>query len=92
MGLQGDSVVVRLKVTSKGQVTLKKEVLDHLHVKPGDEIEVDLLPKAKVSVQALPKGKIEDLFGMFKNKTGRSFSIAEINEAVAAGWAGEVES
>lgn len=84
--------MVRLKVTSKGQVTLKKEVLDHLHVRPGDEIEVDLLPKGKVSVQALPKGRIEDLFGMFRNRTGRSFTLKELDEAAAAGWAGEAES
>jgi len=38
-------VMVRLKVTAKGQVTLKKEVLDHLGIKPGDEIDVDLRPK-----------------------------------------------
>ncbi|MGO7565492.1 AbrB/MazE/SpoVT family DNA-binding domain-containing protein, partial [Rhizobium johnstonii] len=32
-----------LTLTAKGQVTLKKEVLQHLGVRPGDKIYVDLL-------------------------------------------------
>lgn len=34
-----------LTVTARGQVTLKKEVLQHLGIKPGDKIELDLLPR-----------------------------------------------
>jgi bifunctional DNA-binding transcriptional regulator/antitoxin component of YhaV-PrlF toxin-antitoxin module len=37
-----------LTVTSKGQVTLKRDVLRHLGVKPGEKIEVDLLPDGKL--------------------------------------------
>ena len=33
-----------LSVTSRGQVTLRKEVLQHLDIKPGEKIEIDLLP------------------------------------------------
>jgi bifunctional DNA-binding transcriptional regulator/antitoxin component of YhaV-PrlF toxin-antitoxin module len=84
--------MVRLKVTSKGQVTLKKEVLEHFGVGIGDEIEIDLLPEGEGSIRAVGKTrKIESLFGMFANKTGRSYSIDEINEAIAAGYAGEIK-
>ncbi|MEQ8399645.1 MAG: AbrB/MazE/SpoVT family DNA-binding domain-containing protein [Roseitalea porphyridii] len=31
-----------LTVTAKGQITLKKEVLQHLGVKPGDKVDVSL--------------------------------------------------
>ena len=32
--------MVELTVTAKGQITLKKEVLRHLGVKPGDKVDV----------------------------------------------------
>jgi bifunctional DNA-binding transcriptional regulator/antitoxin component of YhaV-PrlF toxin-antitoxin module len=82
-----------LKVTAKGQVTLKKEVLQHLGARPGDSLDVDLLPNGRVSVQIVKPEKhgIEALFGMFKNKTGRTVSIDEMNEAIEAGWAGKVK-
>ncbi|PKA41209.1 hypothetical protein CWR43_23590 [Rhizobium sullae] len=33
-------------------VTLTKEILDHLGVKPGDELELELLPDRKAVVRA----------------------------------------
>lgn len=39
-------IVAILTVTARGQLTLRKEVLQHLGVKPGDKIELDLLPDA----------------------------------------------
>jgi len=85
-------VMVKLKVTSKGQVTLKKEVLNHLGIKPGDEMEIDLLPQGRVAIYAVErKLPIESIFGMFKNEEGLHFTIDEINEAIAAGWAGEAK-
>jgi hypothetical protein len=33
-----------LTVTARGQVTFRKEVLQHLGIGPGDKIELDLLP------------------------------------------------
>ena len=41
-----------LTVTSKGQVTLRKELLDHLGVQAGDKIAVDLLPDGQASIRA----------------------------------------
>ncbi|MGK6312436.1 AbrB/MazE/SpoVT family DNA-binding domain-containing protein [Neorhizobium sp. DT-125] len=84
--------MVRLKVTAKGQITLKREVLDHLGVKPGDEVDVNLTPKGEVTIHPIAgKLPIERVFGMFKNTTGRSYSIEDINEAIAASYAGEAE-
>jgi len=77
-----------LKVTSRGQVTLKKEVLAHLGVGPGDQVEVELLPQGRMVVEAAqPKGSIEALFGMFKDKATRRVSIEEMNDIIADGWA-----
>ena len=81
--------MVRLKITSKGQVTLKKEVLDHLGVRPGDDVEVDLLPKGRLSVKGPDKGKIEDFFGSLKNVHNLHFTIEEMGEEIEKAWAGE---
>ncbi len=80
-----------LTVTAKGQVTLRKEVLEHLGVRPGEKISVDKLPDGRIEVKAVrPTGKISDAFGFLKAKRkGRSLSIDEMNEIVARGWAGK---
>ena len=36
-----------LTVTSRGQVTLRKEALQHLGIRPGDKIELALMPGGK---------------------------------------------
>ena len=78
-----------LTVTSKGQVTLKTDVLQHLGVKPGGKIEVDLLPDGKASISAeKPRtGKISDLFGMLKKEGQKPLSLEEIKDLIEDGWA-----
>jgi AbrB family looped-hinge helix DNA binding protein len=41
-----------LTITSKGQVTLGKELLQHLGVQPGEKIAVDKLPDGRIAIQA----------------------------------------
>ncbi|HXR87235.1 MAG TPA: AbrB/MazE/SpoVT family DNA-binding domain-containing protein [Stellaceae bacterium] len=78
-----------LTVTAKGQVTLRKELLEHLGIRPGEKIAVDMLPDGRVEMKAeRPSGKISDVFGLFKKKGARALSIEEINEIAAQGWAG----
>jgi antitoxin PrlF len=78
-----------LTVTAKGQVTLKKELLQHLGVKPGQKIEVDLLPGGKLTIMpAQTAGDWEKAFGILAGKTDKVATIEEMNEATAKGWAG----
>ena len=78
-----------LTVTGKGQVTLRKEVLRHLGVQPGEKVDVDLLPGGRVEVRAARrKGNNSDAFGILKRKGQPTLSIEEINEITAQGWAG----
>ncbi|MGB8402137.1 AbrB/MazE/SpoVT family DNA-binding domain-containing protein [Bradyrhizobium sp.] len=79
-----------LTVTAKGQVTLRKDVLEHLGVHPGEKITVNKLPDGRIEVMAArPTGKISDAFGFLKRKNGPSLSIEEMNEIAARGWAGK---
>ncbi|MCW3847613.1 AbrB/MazE/SpoVT family DNA-binding domain-containing protein [Sphingomonas sp. LB-2] len=81
----------RLTVTSKGQVTLRKDLLQHLGVRPGEQIEVVELPGGELRIRATrPTGRIEDFFGSLKSHRGKPVSIEEMNEIIAKGWAGEL--
>jgi bifunctional DNA-binding transcriptional regulator/antitoxin component of YhaV-PrlF toxin-antitoxin module len=79
-----------LTVTAKGQVTLRRDVLRHLGVEPGDKIDVEKLPNGRIEVRAVrPAGQISEAFGFLKRTDGPMLTVDEISEAAAAGWAGE---
>jgi bifunctional DNA-binding transcriptional regulator/antitoxin component of YhaV-PrlF toxin-antitoxin module len=80
-----------LTVTAKGQVTLRKELLNHLGVEPGDKIEADLLPDGRVTISAAQRKKdsIENLIGYFHDPKGPKLTLEEIEEVIEKGWAGE---
>ena len=82
-----------LSVTARGQVTFRKEVLQHLGIKPGDRIEIDLLPDGRAELKAAAqKGSIRELAGLLKGKTNGKValagavtqSVAKTQEALAA--------
>ncbi|MCL6707011.1 AbrB/MazE/SpoVT family DNA-binding domain-containing protein [Pseudomonas sp. R2.Fl] len=81
-----------LTVTAKGQVTLKQEFLRHLDVKPGDKLTVSALPGGKLELTAVrPKqgGGLEKFFGSLKNKHDIHFTIDELQDEIEKAWAGE---
>ena len=78
-----------LTVTAKGQVTLRRDILQHLGVQPGEKIAVDKLPHGRIEIKAARGGaKISDVFNLFKRRSGPSLSIDEIGEIAKRGWAG----
>ena len=78
-----------LTVTSRGQVTFRRDVLQHLGIQPGEKIELDKLPDGRVALKAArPTGKIANFVGLLAGKTKKVATIEEINEAASAGWAG----
>jgi AbrB family looped-hinge helix DNA binding protein len=80
-----------LTVTSKGQVTLRKELLQHLGVGPGERVAFEKLPDGRIEVRAERRsGKISDAFKMLKRKNGPKLSIEEMNAIAAKGWAGKL--
>lgn len=81
--------MIALTVTARGQVTFRKDVLQHLGIRPGDRIEVDKLPDGRVALRAArPAGKISSFVGMLAGKSKKVATLNEINEAAAEGWAG----
>jgi bifunctional DNA-binding transcriptional regulator/antitoxin component of YhaV-PrlF toxin-antitoxin module len=73
-----------VKTTSRGQVTLRKEIFQHVGIKPGEKLEIDLLPGGEFRGRAAQKkGKISDLAGCLKGKTnGARLTIEEMDEAI----------
>jgi antitoxin PrlF len=79
-----------LTVTERGQVTIRKEVLKHLGIKPGDKIELDLLPDGKATLRAARRtGTIDDFIGCLAGQSTKVASLEEIEEAIQKGWAGQ---
>jgi len=79
-----------LTVTSRGQVTFRRDVLRHLGIQPGEKIELDKLPDGRVTLKAArPAGAIDDFLGLLADKTRKVATLDEINDAAAAGWAGQ---
>ena len=71
-----------LTVTARGQVTFRKDVLQHLGIRPGDKIELDLLPDGRgVLKAARPAGTIASFVGLLAGRTQKVATIEEINEA-----------
>ena len=78
-----------LTVTARGQVTFRKDVLQHLGIRPGEKIELDLLPDGKGLLKAArPAGTIDGFVGLLAGRTTKVASIEEMNDATAQAWAG----
>jgi bifunctional DNA-binding transcriptional regulator/antitoxin component of YhaV-PrlF toxin-antitoxin module len=77
--------MAELSITSRGQVTFRKEVLQHLGLKPGDKVEVDLLPDGRATLSAArPKGTFRDVASILQGRTnGRVLSLDELDQAIS---------
>jgi antitoxin PrlF len=76
-----------LTVTERGQVTFRKDVLQHLGIKPGEKIELEKQPDGAVTLRAArPLGKVDSFLGLLAGKTRKVATLEEMNEAAAAGW------
>src|SRR5205814_10188789 len=79
-----------LKITSKGQVTFRKEVLDQLGVRPGDKITMELVGPGRVEVRrAQPGASLAEFVGCLKKAEGRTLSVEDMRRIAREGWAGK---
>jgi len=83
-----------LTVTAKGQVTLRRDLLQHLGVKPGERVDFEMLPGGELRVRAArPTGTIDGFLHSLdgKVKLRKPLSIEDMNRIAAAGWAGDLD-
>jgi AbrB family looped-hinge helix DNA binding protein len=79
-----------LKITSKGQVTFRKEVLDQLGLRPGDKITVEIVGPGRAEVRpAQPGASLQDFMGCLKKAGSRTLSVADMKRIAREGWAGK---
>jgi antitoxin PrlF len=78
-----------LTVTRKGQLTLRKELLQHLGIQPGQRVDVEILPGGRLELHAeRATGKISGFIGLLAGRTTQRASLEEIHAAASEGWAG----
>jgi len=88
-----ESEMASLAVTVKGQVTLKRDLLQHLGVEPGERIEFEKLPGGELRIRAArPTGTIDGFLHALDGKVTlrKPLSIEDMNRIAAAGWAGQL--
>lgn len=71
-------------ITSKGQITISKEIRDELGLKPGDRLNIVKESKGELSVRPINRD-FRSLRGMLKSKRTRPLTLEEIDEAIARG-------
>ena len=77
-----------LTVIRKGQVTLRKELLAHLGIQPGQGIDVEMLPGGRLELHAeQATGTIRGFIGFLAGRSSHRASVDELNGAAASGWA-----
>jgi bifunctional DNA-binding transcriptional regulator/antitoxin component of YhaV-PrlF toxin-antitoxin module len=86
-------------VTTEGEVTLTKEMLERLDIHPGDQISIVERPDGKLELSpvknpppeasALPRktGGLEAFFGSLKNEHDIHFTLDELKEEIEKYWA-----
>ena len=82
-------MAITLTVTAKGQITLRKEVLRHLGVRPGDKLDVDLLKEGRLELRPRRGTSAAAVFGRLARSGTPRLSIEDLNDTTASGWAGE---
>lgn len=80
-----------LSVTARGQITLKRDLLQHMGVESGEKVEVIKLPDGGIKIQAQRKTKpMSSFFGVLKDKTdGKVLTVEDMNEIIKDGWSGK---
>jgi antitoxin PrlF len=74
-------------VTSKGQITIPKEVRDRLRLTAGSRVNFVFDRKGSLTLKPA-KTDFRSLKGIIKSPLGRPITIEEMNEAIGRGYAG----
>ena len=68
-------------------------MLQHLGIKPGEQIDFDKLPSGELRLRvARPTGGIQGFIGLLAGSNRKPLTIEEMNEIAAEDWAGKKKS
>lgn len=71
----------RATITSKGQMTVPKEIRDALRVQPGDQVELIIQAPGQVLLRPATVS-VKQLKGILARPGQRALSIEEMNEVI----------
>ncbi len=75
-------------LTSKGQITIPKEIREYLKIRPGTRLEFRIASDGHVLMQ--PRSRdVRDLKGIIRSTRRKPVSVEEMNEAIARGFGGQ---
>lgn len=75
-----------LTVTAKGQITLKRELLQYLGISPGQQLEVNKLANGVLTLHAKTEHGLETFSGCLP-KPSKALSVQDMNDLIAKSWA-----
>jgi antitoxin PrlF len=78
----------RSTLTSKGQITIPKEVRDQMGLKAGDRVDFVKERTGRFSIRPI-NSDFRSLRGIIKSPLGRPITLKEMDEAIARGALGE---
>lgn len=68
-------------ITSKGQVTIPKEIRDTLLLQTGDKIDFTLTERGQVVLKPMTR-RVNDLFGRLRKPGQKTLSTQEMDAAI----------
>ena len=88
LNLKVSLMTTSLTVSARGQVTFRRDVLRHLGLRPGDKLELELVPGGCGLIRAVkPAGSMAGFIGSLSGRTAHVATIEEMNAATAEAWA-----
>jgi len=78
-------------LTSKGQITIPKEVRDELGLKPGDRVDFIKDRAGRFSLKPITSD-FRALKGMIKSPFNRPVTLKEMDDAIARGAVGNMRA
>ena len=67
-------------VTTKGQVTIPKEIRDSLHIKSGDKLEI-IIKDDEAIIRPISK-TVDEVFGILKKNDSPIASVEDMDKAI----------
>ena len=68
-------------ITSKGQITIPREVREVLRVEAGDQVDFSINERGEVIVRSV-SGDVRRLRGLLKRSRQRPVSVEQMNEGI----------